>query len=42
MGYYTITSHSGSGLRLNVATSGALNARTNVNISSSALNNNQI
>lgn len=42
MGYYTITSHSGNGLRLNVAASAALNARTNVNISSAAKNNNQI
>lgn len=42
MGYYTITSHSGNGLRLNVAASSALNARTNVNISSAAKNNNQI
>jgi len=41
MGFYTITSHSGNGLRLNVATSGALNGRTNVNISNTAETNNQ-
>lgn len=41
MGFYTITSHSGNGLRLNVATTGALNGRTNVNITNTAETNNQ-
>ena len=41
MGFYTITSHSGNGLRLNGATTGALNGRTNVNITNTAETNNQ-
>ncbi len=39
MGFYTITSHSGAGLRLTVATNGILDGRTNVNISNAGETN---
>lgn len=39
MGFYTITSHSGNGLRLTVATNGMLDGRTNVNISNAGETN---
>lgn len=42
MGFYTITSHLGTGLRLNVAASTVLNSRTNVNILTANSSNNQI